>query len=150
MFDFVRCVEIKRNGSTVQVIIKRLDIDPTVKVINDSLDTHEFMAASTFELGDKNIQLNNTDELSLKLLETFYRTQMKVKKNTGDMDGTVWKCRYRDNLSNTPIDSVIDFQDALNLIEASLVKKKFHIVLTQNTILLLDQKKRLWGVTKNK
>lgn len=153
MFDFIRCIEIRRDNNEIKIVIKRLDFDPTIRVLNDSVDTHEQMAASSVSI-EPNEQLEDVDQLAVRLLEIFYRSQVKAKRNNNDISATAWKCRTRENDrkkskdEQTVVDSTHDFQSTVDIIATSLNKRRFHLVLTQNAFLLLDQRRRIWGVSK--
>lgn len=153
MFDFIRCIEIRRDGDTINIIVKRLDFDPTMRALNDSVATHEHMASSCVTLADAEDRLGDVEQLAVKLLEVFYRSQVKVKRGT-EIATTSWKCRYRESdrrktkAEQTAIDTNLDFEGVVETIATSLRKRRFHLVLTQNAFLLLDQRKRVWGVSK--
>lgn len=153
LLDFVRCVEIKRSGGEVKVITKCLDVDPTMKSINDCADTHVQMAASTIELINGGEPLNDPEALAVRLLELFYRSQIKSKRHSDTLDRTVWRYRTKVQDRSKPQakrenhDVDITATQAIQKLASSLSKKHFHVVLTQNTILLLDQKARLYGVS---
>ena len=153
MFDFIRCIEIKRDGDTITIVIKRLDFDPTMRALNDSVNTHEHMASTTVVLSSADDRLEDIEQLAIKLLEVFYRSQVKVKRNT-DISGTTWKCRQRETdrrktkTEQTAIDFSLDFEGVVETIATSLRKRRFQLILTQNAFLLPDQRKRIWGVSK--
>lgn len=153
LFDFIRCIELKRNGNEVKVITKCLDIDPTMRTINDSAATHVQMAASTITLINGDDPLADTDALAVKLLELFYRSQIKSKRHGEALNKTTWRYRTKVKDASKPhakrdnIDIDIDATQAIQKLSSSLGKKHFNITLTQNTILLLDQKARLYGVS---
>ncbi|AEH03655.1 hypothetical protein AVT69_gp230 [Pseudomonas phage PhiPA3] len=154
MFDFIRCIELKRQGEQIQIQVKRLDFDPTMRTLEDSSDTHEAMATSSVHLTDERVNLADVDVLATRLLEIFYRSQVKVKKKGNEIATTVWKSRTKHIDRRNPkaetkvVEAELDFQAAIEMISTSLRKRRFHILLTQNTILLLDQKSRIWGVSK--
>lgn len=153
LFDFVRCVEIKRVGTEVKVITKCLDIDPTMRAVNDSVDTHVQMAASTIELINGEETLTDPESLAVRLLELFYRSQIKSKRHSDTLDKTMWRYRTKStdrskaHNKRDNVDVDISASQAIQKLASSLRKKSFHVVLTQNTILLLDQKARLYGVS---
>lgn len=150
MFDFIRCVEVKRNDNIVEIIVKSLDYDPTMKSIVDSAETHVVLASAKIDL-DEEAELTGLNELAHRLLDTFYRSRVKVKKAESNVEESIWKCRikeYSKTKTNNTFDTTLDFNAALSKIITSLKKKKFHLILTQNTILLLDQRSRLWDVNK--
>lgn len=152
LFDFIRCIEIKRNGPEVTVIAKCLDIDPTMRTINDSSATHVQMAASTIKLAKGDSPLESPDQLAIRLLEFFYRSQVKSKRPNDSIDRTTWRYRNKVQDRSKPLnqrenmDVEVGVKEAIEKLTGSLNKKHFHVVLTQNTILLLDQKARLYGV----
>lgn len=153
LFDFVRCVEIKRVNGVVKVITKCLDIDPTMKTVNDNVETHVQMAASTIELINGESSFIDPDSVAVKLLELFYRSQIKSKRHGDTLEKTTWRYRSKSHdRSKVPqkresVDTDIDVTNAIQKLSNSLRKKNFHVVLTQNTILLIDQKARLYGVS---
>lgn len=154
MNDFIRCIELKRDGDQVTITIKRLDFDPTMRSIVDGAETHEVMASTTVTLPAPDTVLTGIDSLGTSLLEMFYRSQVKSRKDSNNLCETVWKSRVkhldRRRLKQEAkvVDSELDFKGALEMLSSSLRKRRFHIVLTQDTVLLLDQKSRLWGVRK--
>lgn len=153
LFDFVRCVEVKRVGSEVKVITKCLDIDPNMRSINDSVETHVQMAASTINLIKGDDALSDPEAIAVRLLELFYRSQIKSKRHSGELDKTMWRYRTKStdrskaHSQRDSVDMDISATQAIQKLTSSLRKKSFHVVLTQNTILLLDQKARLYGVS---
>lgn len=153
LFDFIRCIELKRVGGEVKVITKCLDVDPTMRVVNDCTETHVQMAASTIDLINGEEPLNDPDALAVRLLELFYRSQIKSKRHSDSLDRTTWRYRTKVQDRSKPhakrdnADTDIGAVEAIQKLASSLCKKHFHIVLTQNTILLLDQKARLYGVS---
>ena len=68
MFDFIRSVEVKRCGSEITMVIKCLDVDPTARTLNDSIDTHQVMATSWLTLSSADKSLNDVKGLAEKLL----------------------------------------------------------------------------------
>lgn len=153
LFDFVRCIEIKRTGGTLQVIAKCLDVDPTMRAVNDCAETHVQMAASTIELINGDSPLTDPDAIAVQLLELFYRSQIKSKRHSDTLDKTMWRYRTKVQDRSKPhskrenVDTDVCASQAIQKLASSLRKKFFHVVLTQNTILLLDQKARLYGVS---
>lgn len=153
LFDFVRCIEVKRTGGEVKVTTKCLDIDPNMKAINDSVETHVQMAATTISLIEGDKALKDPEALAVQLLELFYRSQIKSKRHSDTLDKTMWRYRTKVPDRSKPhnkrdnLDVDVSAQQAVQKLATSLGKKQFHVVLTQNTILLLDQKARLYGVS---
>lgn len=151
LFDFIRCIEIKRVDGEIKIITKCLDIDPTMRAINDSAETHVQMAAATVSLINGDSPLEDTDALAIHLLELFYRSQVKSKRPNDTIDKTTWRYRNKTQDRSNPagkrenVDSDLSVKEAIDKLASSLRKKHFHVILTQNAILLLDQKARLYG-----
>lgn len=155
LFDFIRCLEIKRSGMSMKVIVKRLKIDAKMKEIKDTVHQHEFLASSNISLETPEVELENVEELAAKVLEMYFCSQMRNKTMGTDIATTTWICRSKtvtaegtklDSLATKPVDEQISYQDAVAIIVESLKKNRFHVIVTQNTILLLDQAKRIWGL----
>lgn len=154
LFDFVRCIEIKRTFDTVKITTKCLDIDPAMRTINDCADTHQEMASANIELVKGTEALDDVESLATRLMELFYRSQVKSKRPGETIDRTEWRCRVKEIDRTMPdkpvrhVETVLDVKQAIHRLCTSLRKRSFHIVLTQNCILMLDQKSRLYGVIK--
>lgn len=155
--DFIRCVEIKRNQNRIHVIVKRLKLTPKMQSVKDTQLHHEALVSSCVELDAGDPGFLDVDALATTLLEAFYRTQIKQQSNLHLIADTFWMCRDRvavpeadqvDGATTALSDTRIDFLQAIRVMAASLTKDKFHLIMTQNTILLLDQEKRLWGVDR--
>jgi hypothetical protein len=154
MMDFIRCVEIKRNQERVTVVVKRLKITPSMQTIKDTQLHHEPLTSSNIDVGE-GLVLADTEAMAKTLLDAFHRTQVKQPAVGRAIEQSLWVQRRKDPDSsavspegacNKFIDLKIDFSQAGTLIKASLDKDKFHLILTQDTILLLDQETRLWLV----
>lgn len=154
LYDFVRCVEIRRTLGEIRVVTKGLDIDPAMKAINDCTDTHKEMAAVDISLTKGSDALDDVEGLATRLMEMFYRSQVKSKRPGESIDHTEWRCRVKEVDRSKPgrpsrnVDTVLDVKQAIHRLCTSLRKRSFHIILTQNCILLMDQKARLFGVVK--
>lgn len=154
LFDFVRCVEIKRTLDTIKLTTKCLDIDPAMKTINDCTDTHIEMGSVNIDLVNGDVALDDVEALATRLMELFYRSQVKSKRPGETIERTEWRHRVKEVDRSSPerttrnVDTVLDVKQAIHRLSISLRKRSFHIVLTQNCILLMDQKSRLYGVTK--
>lgn len=151
LYDFVRCIELKRSGGELKITAKCLDIDPTMRALNDSAETHVQMAAATVNLINGDSPLEDTDALSVRLLELFYRSQVKSKRPNDSIERTSWRYRTKTQERSKPqgkrtdVESELTVKEAIEKLSTSLSKKHFHVILTQNAILLLDQKGRLYG-----
>lgn len=154
LYDFVRCVEIRRTLNEIRVLTKGLDIDPAMRVINDCTDTHKEMAAVNISLVKGDGALDDVEAFAIRLMELFYRSQVKSKRPGDSIDNTEWRCRVKEVDRSKPgkptrnVDTTLDVKQAIHRLCTSLRKRSFHIVLTQNCILLMDQKARLFGVSK--
>lgn len=155
--DFIRCVEIKRNQNRVHVIVKRLKLTPKMQTVKDTQLHHEALVSSSIELDANAAGFADADVLAATLLESFYRTQIKQQASLHAIADTFWMRRDRvavpeeeqvDGVTSVLNDTRIDFLQAVSAVAVSLTKDKFHVIMTQNTILLLDQEKRLWGVDR--
>lgn len=151
LYDFVRCVEIKRTFNEIRVVAKGLDIDPAMRSINDCSETHKEMAAVNIELVKGDSALDNVEELAIRLMEMFYKSQVKSKRPNDTINNTTWRYRVKEVDRTKPgkptrnVDTTLDANQAIHHLCTSLRKRSFHIVLTQNCILLVDQKARLFG-----
>lgn len=154
IYDFVRCVEIRRTLNEIRVVTKGLDIDPSMRVINDCTETHKEMAAANIDLVKGDEALSDVEALATRLMELFYKSQVKSKRPGDTISNTEWRCRVKEVDRTKPdkptrnVDTKLDVKQAIHRLCTSLRKRSFHIVLTQNCILLLDQKARLFGVHK--
>lgn len=147
MTDFIRTVEILRNQDKVTIVIRTLDFNGEAREILDNNQTHVELARGTFHLDAKDSQLTNLDELAELLISTFRKAQqdnLRVDRQ--------WRLRQRPTakgnakLGNSEVpatEEIVDQRLAVALLTASLVKPRFHIVLTHNTILLFDQQRSL-------
>lgn len=147
MFDFIRSVEVKRSGSEITMVVKCLDVDPTARTLNDSIDTHQVMATSWLTLSSVDKSLNDVKELAEKLLNIFYKSQVSFKNRLNTIQRTRWKHRTKATQLRKPVDTNIDYNVAVNYLVTSLEKNNFNIVLTQSSILLQDQRARLFNTS---
>lgn len=147
MFDFIRSVEVKRSGSEITMVVNCLDVDPTARTLNDSIDTHQVMATSWLTLSSVDKSLNDVKELAEKLLNIFYKSQVSFKNRLNTIQRTRWKHRTKATQLRKPVDTNIDYNVAVNYLVTSLEKNNFNIVLTQSSILLQDQRARLFNTS---
>jgi hypothetical protein len=147
MYDFIRAVEVMRNGSSITIIIRQLDIDPEAREIVDSNKTHVELARAEFHLPEDSTEFTDLETMSTTLLNMFRTTQREDLKSERS-----WTLRQRPgahgnaklgNLSVPVVEEKIDTATANALISTSLSKKRFHMVFTHNTILLFDQQRSL-------
>jgi hypothetical protein len=147
MTDFIRTVEILRNKDQVTIVIRALDIDPSVREIIDNNSTHVELARVAFHLASPDAQLNDIDTLAEQLILMFRKAQQDNIRSDRK-----WRLRQRPTskgnakLGNAEVPAVeeaIDHRTAVALLSASLAKQRFHVVLTHNTILLFDQQRSL-------
>jgi len=154
LYDFVRCVEIRRTLGEVRIVTKGYDVDPAMKTINDCTETHKEMAAVDINLVNGDSALDDVEGLATRLMELFYRSQVKSKRPGESIENTEWRCRVKEVDRNKPgkptrtVDTTLDVKQAIHRLATSLRKRSFHVKLTQNCILLMDQKARLFGVSK--
>lgn len=152
--DFVRSIDIKRVHGNLKVIVKCLDLDPSIRTINDCSETHVELASSDVVLFNADLPLEEPEALAVRLLEMFYRSQVKNRRSNDTIGNTTWRYRSQtQERSKTKgkrphVDVDVTVEQAIQKLASSLAKKQFHIVITQNTILLHDQKARLYGVSK--
>lgn len=152
LLDFVRCIEIRKLDDTIQLVMKSLKIDIEMPRIDDDRKNHEYMARGVVELPSATYVLPNPSLFSEKLLKAFYGTQVRHRQTGQSLQKSVWVCREKKGVS-TPSgggafsynDQNVSFEQAIEILNESLQLPKFQILLTHNTILLQDQKKRLWG-----
>lgn len=154
MFDFIRSIDITRKNGELSITVKRLDFEPTARDIIDSPSKHEFMASITLKLYPSDKVITDLWSLSETLLGVYYYCQMKPTDERRDIRSTSWTLRERKTetgkiakLSNKKapiVDTQITYHRAVDYFFYSLAKKSFRIILTHNTILLLDQQRRLW------
>lgn len=147
MTDFVRAVEILRNQDQITIVIRTLDFDPEAREIEDKNQNHVELARAVFHLEDKETELTDLETLAELLITTFRKVQqdnLKVDRK--------WRLRQRPTpkgnakLGNADVPAVeepVDQRTAVALVTASLSKSRFHIVLTNNTVLLFDQQRSL-------
>lgn len=148
MFDFVRSIELKRNGKDIQIAIKCLDVDPTSRTLTDSAETHDVMATSSLTLPSATKALIAPEEIAAKLLDIFYKSQVSFRCRTQSIQRTRWKHRTKTTQLKKAIDTNIDYETALQYLVTSLNKRNFNIMLTQSNILLQDQRSRLFSASR--
>ena len=155
MFDFIRCIDIKRKDGAITITIKRLDFEPTTRDIVDTPDKQEFMASIQIDLDPPEKSLDERLGLAELLLGIYFYCQMKPTDTRRNVRNTIWTLRERINKDLLPAklsdkraaikDSKMGFHEAVNYIAHSLSKDSFRIILTQKTILLLAPHRRMWG-----
>lgn len=151
IFDFIRCIEIKRQGTQLSVTGKTLKIEGELKAIRDTVKHHEPSLPSDIVLPEADLPLSSASALARSLAEGFYRTQVGGTQKQTDLRGSEWICRH---MGPAPTeagqkriyrDEAVTFEVAVEIIQRSLEKPEHHLILTQNTILLMDQSVRLWN-----
>lgn len=154
LFDFVRVIEIKRVLGQITLTTKCYDIDPEMKSIEDNTNNHLVMSTSHIQLINGGEALDDVDTLATRLMEMFYRSQVKSKRPNESIEKTEWRYRVKEIERDKPgrpsrhVETTLDFKQALHRLALSLRKRSFHVILTQNCILLMDQKSRIYGVVK--
>lgn len=149
LFDFVRSIELKRNGKDISISIKHLDIDPEARSLNDSAETHKVMATSYLTLSHNGKELIEPEVIAAKLLDIFYKSQVSFRNRTQTVQRTRWKHRTKATQVKRAIDTNIDYDTAVGYLTTSLKKRNFNIVLTQANILLQDQRARLFSASRS-
>lgn len=147
MFDFIRAVEVLRNGQEVKIIVRQLDLDPTAREIVDDINTHVELASGILHLEDTTTSFTDLDIMAEQLLQLFRSTQREDMRTE-----RTWQLRQRPgpkgnaklgNRSVPAVDETVDHATAVALVASSLAKNRFHMVLTHNTVLLFDQQRSL-------
>jgi hypothetical protein len=145
MNDFIRSIEIIRTNETVAIVVKQLDFDPEARSIVDNNKTHVELARCAIHLQDPKAQLQELDALATRLVNIFRCIQPDRKKA-----GNPWTLRERPTpkgnakLGNTAIAAVntqVDQNMVVALLATSLRKNRFHIVLSNNAIMMFDQQR---------
>lgn len=149
MFDFVRSIELKRNGKDISIAIKHLDIDPDARNLNDSAETHQVMATSYLTLSHPGKELIEPEVIAAKLLDIFYKSQVSFRNRSQGVQKTRWKHRTKATQVKRAIDTNVDYNTAIEYVTTSLKKRNFNIVLTQANILLQDQRARLFSASRS-
>lgn len=147
MTDFIRTVELLRNQDKITIVVRTLDFNAEGREIVDNNQTHVELARAVFHLDAKDAGLTNLDELAELLLGIFRKAQQDNVRTERK-----WRMRQRPtargnaklgNAEVLAVEEKVDHRMAVALVTASLVKPRFHIVLTHNTILLFDQQRSL-------
>lgn len=147
MLDFVRCIEINKHQDVVKLNLKTLDFNPEATNIVDSKDTH--VVAATTSIPSELLLEGHLNIIAEYMLNLFYSTQRKNKVGTVDLDKVHWRCRTRQTSKGEHKDQIItdtkpSFDEVIEILKESLRKDKFGLILTQNALLLTDQRKRIW------
>ncbi len=147
MLDFVRCIEINKYEDSIKLNLKTLDFDPHATNIVDSKDTHLVAASTTIHA--VNLETDRLEEIARYILTLFYGTQRKNKVAPVDLDKINWRCRTRQtNKGQYQDQTVTDTKpsncEVIEMLKESLGKERFGIILTQNALLITDQRKRIW------
>lgn len=145
MFDFIRSIEIKRNGRDIAIIIKCMDVDPTARNLNDSTETHVVMATSNLLMNAPDATIVDPEEVAIKLMDIFYKSQVSYRCRTKSIQCTRWKHRTKSTKEHKSVDTNLDYPSVIKYLTASLIKRNFSIVLTQANILLQDQRCRIFS-----
>ncbi|BDR25013.1 hypothetical protein NP274_00165 [Pseudomonas phage Koomba boorn-mokiny kep-wari Wadjak 1] len=149
MTDFVRCIDLRRNGNDVNITVNCWDFDPRAKTIEDRAENHEFLANSNITLHSPEADFNDPRELASKLVGLFFRSKIGQKPSASNFTKG-WKILSKpiSKSKNTGDIESIDLVDAIELVAQSLAKRRFNIKVTTSAILLLDQKRRLFNITR--
>lgn len=155
--DFIRCIDIKREHDAVEFIVRRLIVDPAMQTILDHRTNHEFLAQAQLVLPSKDQLVTRPEGLVTMILTLFHSVQVKGKVNTNEITKAKWFRREKKLKLNgkrlKDIDSdVVDTEQTLDeireMLAESLRKPQFRLIITQNTIFLMDQNCRIW-MTQN-
>lgn len=137
MFDFIRCIEIRRTGETLQLILKCLDVDPKMTTLMDNGKTHYSRLIVNLDASSITIDLEN--DLVRNVIEYYLKTQTRESIDVFNN----WV--VRDKVADRYIESTCTLDEVESMLNNSLQLDNFTIILTQKAILLPDQKKRIWG-----
>ena len=137
MFDFIRCIEIRRTGESLQLILKCLDVDPRMTTLMDNGKTHYPRFIINLDASSVTIDLEN--DLVRNIVEYYLKTQTRETIN----EFNNWA--VRDKVADRYIESTCTLSEVMTMLNDSLSLDNFTIILTQKAILLPDQKKRIWG-----
>lgn len=140
MFDFIRCIEIRRTGESLQLILKCLDVDPKMTTLMDNGKTH--YSRFTINLDASSVTINLEGDLVRNIVEYYLKTQ--TRESIGVFNNWV----VRDKVADRYIESTCTLEEIESMLNNSLQLDNFAIILTQKAILLPDQKKRIWGNVK--
>lgn len=156
LFDFIRCLELQREASQLTIVAKRLLMDEPIRVVRDTVKHHEPFLNACLELEPDSVLLT-AEDLARDLVGAFYKTQVVGPEKNRDLHTTMWMHRHKERTGDPEHpserggslvyhDRMVSFEDTVAILAKSLSKTEFHVILTQNTILLLDQSSRLWFV----
>lgn len=137
MFDFIRCIEIRRTGESLQLILKCLDVDPRMTTLMDNGKTHYPRFIINLDASSVTFDLEN--DLVRNIVEYYLKTQTRETIN----EFNNWA--VRDKVVDRYIESTCTLPEVMTMLNDSLLLDNFTIILTQKAILLPDQKKRIWG-----
>lgn len=158
ILDFIRCIEVRRSGATITVVIKSLKTDLNITRIEDSRHNHEFMGSGSVELPDLNYELPQPEKIAELLLASFYNILVRYRKRVPTLNDSTWFCREKTTVIpgagvKTPTynysDVKVDYAQAIELVTTSLRNPRFHLILTHDTFMMQDQNKRLWGMNRD-
>jgi len=148
-------VEIKRHRDSVVVMVKSLKVEPTTTTIADEQKNHEYLASMAIALPSVDYTLTDPEGLAELILKAFYCAWVRNPVKERPYEESTWMCRTRIPLEPPQANKLYAVTDELQtttqaraLLTESVQKPKFRFVLTPNTILLMGEEKRLWGINK--
>lgn len=157
MFHFFRCIEIERNTEGLTVTAKTLKLESGMRSIRDTMNNHEILARCHIH-AEADTQLTAPSEIAAYLMHLYYRSHMNnkawgdlIKQSKWVIRNNILSTRKREELGPTAAhadDTQIGYLGAMEAITRSLGKPTFHVVLAQHTLMLLDQRARLWCLDK--
>lgn len=157
--DFIRCIDIKREAGAVEFIVKRLHIDPSMQVIRDLRVNHEFLAQAKLVLPSKDQPVTKPESLATMILSLFHTAQVRGKVNINEITQIKWFKREKKlrasgkrlkDLDTDVVDTECTLDEVREMLCESLKKEEFRLIITQNTIFLMDQDCRIWSAKPSK
>lgn len=157
--DFIRCIDIKRDAESVEFVVKRLQIDPSMQAIRDLRANHEFLAQAKLTLPNKDQSVTKPESLAIMILSLFHSAQVKGRVNIHEITQFVWFKREKKlkasgkrlkDLDTDIVDTECSLDEVREMLCESLKKDRFRIIITQNTIFLMDQNCRIWNAKPDK
>lgn len=134
--DFIRCIEIIKDDTRVSIDCKRMCNIDSLKNIVDNINNHESFVTSAVEHDGEALGVPYAQDIAKMLLRAYYRARAVGPDKQRDVETMAWIIRNKQAGEVT----TTNYHTAEHLLVESLSSvDNFHIMLTQNAIILKDK-----------
>lgn len=139
MVDFARSMQIRRSDNNIELNLNVLKFDPKIQKIIDGKETAERLV--NFKLLVTQEPNEELDVIANMILDGFYRVQKRVKYLRESKETIKW---FIEDTEDKNKQHILTYKELKGLITESLIKDTFNILLLQNTLIISDQKFKIY------